>query len=87
MIGWLRNGIIIFAILCVVYAVLSLKARRREKDRLNAEYSGGGKAVAKSDFVAQGLEDYNRSLKPKLLLAIFGVPLIIAGVLTYFAWH
>lgn len=87
MIPWLRNGIVIFAILSVVYAVLALKARRRERDRLNAEYASSDKSVAKADFVATRLESYNRSAKPKLLLGVYGVPLLIAGILTYFAWH
>ena len=87
MIGWIRNGIFIFAVLSLVYAVLYFRARFRQKDRLNAEYLAADQTIDQDDYVAKGLEKYNRSFRPKLLLGVYGVPLLLAGILIYLAYQ
>lgn len=86
MIVWLRNGVVIFVILTLAYALLSFKARRKEQDRLNAAYADSDKTVSKADYIADGLDTYNRSFRPKLLLGVYGVPLLILSGLIYLAY-
>lgn len=86
MIGWIRNGIILFAILSLIYAVLYFRARSRQKDRLSAEYLAADQTMTEDDYVTRGLEKYNRSFRPKLLLGVYGLPLVLAGFLIYLAY-
>ncbi len=83
---WLRNGVIIFAVLCAAYAILYFRARSRQKDKLKAAYLETDRSTPQADFVATELEKYNRSFRPKLFLAVFGVPIAIIGVLIYLAY-
>ncbi len=86
MIVWLRNAVLIFAVLSIVYAILYFRARARQKDKLKAEYSASSTSLTQADFVSKGLEAYNTSFRPKLLLGVYGVPIVIAGLLIYLAY-
>lgn len=87
MIVWIRNGILIFAVLSAVYAALYFRARWRQKDRLNAEYLAADQTMDQDDYVAKGLEKYNRSFRPKLLLGVYGLPLLLASLLIFLAYQ
>lgn len=85
MIGWIRNAVIIFLILSVIYAILSLVARIRNKDRLNADYEDSDKTLSKSEYVAEGLDELTKTTRRKLMLRVYIVPIVIAAILVYLA--
>ena len=87
MVGWIRNIVIIFAILSAVYAVLSVTANIRERQKFRREYHNQSEVESKQDFVDHGLRKYNRSLRPKMLLGIYFIPLALACGLIWLAQH
>lgn len=88
MIIWVRNILFIVLILCVIYSVLSVSGRMRQKKRLQAQYKAADAAITdKEEFLAKGMIKYDRSMKPKLFLFVFIIPIIILAVLIYLAQY
>jgi len=87
MLPWLRNIIIIILVLTLIYAVLSFKARRQFKDKLTGAYEASDKTEAQDVFIAKGLSRYQRSYRPKLILTVYLIPLMIISLLIYLANH
>lgn len=87
MVGWIRNIIIIFAILSAVYAVLTVTANVRQRQKLHSDYHGNPDIETKSDYVERGLREYNRSIKPKMILLVYLIPFIILVTLIWLAQY
>lgn len=87
MVGWIRNIVIIFAILSAVYAVLSVTANLRQRQKLRSEYHKQSDVESQQDFVERGLRKYNRSLRPKMLLGVYFIPLALACLLIWLAQY
>lgn len=92
MIIWVRNIVLIFVMLSIVYAFLSFRASLRQRAKLDAEYlvleTKTGKTNAKPDrdaFLAKGMQAYHKSFRPKLLFGVFLIPLAIISMLIYLA--
>jgi hypothetical protein len=91
MIPLIRNIILIFLVLTLIYAVLSFTGRARERARLRAEFKTQSELKqitdTNEDFVARGMKTYLRSYKPKLLIGIYVIPGILAAGLIYLAQY
>ncbi len=84
-IGWIRWAVILFLLLTVIYAVLTFTNRSKAKDRIKADYATSGSALTEKEFVDVGMGKYNRSLRAKLVLGVYLFPLVVFGLLIYFA--
>ena len=87
MIIWVRNIIFIIFILSVIYVLLSTSGRLRQRRRLNSEYKTDKPETDKEDFIERGLVKYDRSMKPKLFLFVFIIPIIVIGTLIFLAQY
>ena len=67
MIIWVKNIVIIFLVLSVIYLALSLRARLKQRDKLSAEFESSDKLVDKKEFVASGLQKYNKSFRRRAI--------------------
>lgn len=89
--GLIRNIVIIFLILTVVYIILSQWSRWRERVRLREDYRAQSELFRETDtqddFVARGMAEYNRSLRPKLFLGVYFIPGVLATLLVWLAQH
>ena len=87
----IRNIVIIFLLLTIVYAVLSFVSRMKERARLAADYelqSDLKKTTIEKDiFIAAGMKKYGRSYKPKLILGVYVIPGAIMSFLVYLAQY
>jgi len=72
-----------FVVLTVVYAGLSLWSRRVRRRKLGAEWDAAQGPAAREAFVAEGLADYDRSLRRKLILGVYVIPLCLIGLIVY----
>lgn len=81
--GWIWRGTILFVILTIVYIVLTVLNRWKERSRLGHEYGEAVTDLSKDDYVAKGMVRYNRSLKSKLFLGVYLVPIAIGAFLVY----
>lgn len=77
---WMYRIVIVFAIMTAVYLALSFYNRWAERRRLAGEYARAkhenpAEAADEESFVAQGMGSYERSLRRKLLLGVYLVPI------------
>lgn len=70
-------------VLAVLYILVSIYSRSVRAERLEARWEDEGRPGARDVYVQQGLGDYDRSLRRKLILAVFIVPPVLVGVLIY----
>ena len=72
-----------FLVLVVIYICLSFYSRGMRRDKLEREWDEGGIAEDRDLFVRKGLEDYDGSLRRKLIIGVFVVPILFIGTLIY----
>ena len=91
MIIWLRNIIFIVFILSAIYVLLSTSGRLRQRKRLTTQYKAQNADTKdkseKDEFITQGMIKYDRSMRPKLFLFVFIIPIIIIGTLIFLAQY
>ncbi|GAA6164389.1 hypothetical protein NBRC116590_20930 [Pelagimonas sp. KU-00592-HH] len=84
MFALLRLSVIGFIVLTVIYVCLSFYSRAVRRGKLEAEWEEEGMTGDRDAFVRAGLEDYDGSLRRKLILGVYVVPVCIVIALIYF---
>lgn len=81
--GILRLFVLAFIIMLVVYFILSAWSRSVRRGKLREEWDEDIREGDREAFVEEGLEDYDQSLRRKLILGVFVVPYMVIGILIY----
>jgi len=72
--------------LTVIYFSVSLYSRSVRKERLENEFDAenpGGDRAARSAYVAEGMQAYDKSIRPKLIGLVYVVPTVVLGTIVY----
>lgn len=85
MIIWVRNIVIILFILTLIYLALSTVSRFHYRRKLLTDYKAAHAKTPQEDFMAKGMQKYERSLKPKLFIGVYLFPLAVISLLIYLA--
>jgi hypothetical protein len=72
-----------FVVLTVVYVALSLWSRSVRRARLARDWEQEGHSGDRAAFIREGMERYRHSLRRKLLLGVYVVPVIVVGTIIY----
>lgn len=72
-----------FVVLTVIYVCLSLYSRSIRRAKLNEEWEDEHMTGDRDEFVQQGLDDYDGSVRRKLILGVYVVPLMLMCVIIY----
>ena len=83
--AWVWRIVLIFLVLTIVYAALTFISRMRQKDRLKAEFKRAETESSKEDFMNEGMAKYNKSLRAKLILSVYLIPLAALSLLIFLA--
>ncbi|MEE4209862.1 MAG: hypothetical protein V2I43_11405 [Parvularcula sp.] len=83
MLGAARLLLILLAALTVVYICLSFYSRSVRRGKLEAEWEEAPREGERDTFVDAGLKDYDGSLRRKLILGVYVVPLALIGFIIY----
>lgn len=83
MIAFLRMLIPLLILLSIIYAVASIRARHKARERLEREWEDGGGTGDREGFIDEGLDDYSDSFRRKILLGIYVVPLLLIALMVY----
>ena len=78
-----RLVVIGFFVLTVIYVCLSLYSRAVRKGKLRAKWEAGMKKLDRDTFVKRGLEKYDGSIRRKLILGVYIVPVVVVSVIIY----
>lgn len=84
MIGILRLVIFGFLALSVIYLLVTLYARSVRREMLEKAFDAGGIEGSREAFIEAGMKDYQGSLRRKLLLLVYVVPMAVVGLTIYF---
>jgi Ca2+/Na+ antiporter len=79
-----RLLVIGFLVLSVVYICLSLYSRAVRREKLEKEWDEEIQQGDRDTFVQAGLRNYDGSLRRKLILGVYIVPLTVISVIIYF---
>lgn len=72
-----------FIFLTVVYVCLSFYSRSVRRSKLRKKWYEGKQLVDRDTFVQRGLERYDGSIRRKLILGVYIVPVVVVGVIIY----
>jgi len=78
-----RLMVVGFIVLTVIYVCLSLYSRAVRKGKLRAEWQEGPQNQTLDEFLDEGLEEYDKSLRRKLILSVYVIPVILVSVVIY----
>lgn len=78
-----RLMVIGFVVLTIIYVCLSFYSRSVRKGKLEAEWDEEGMTGDKDAWVQEGLEDYDGSLRRKLILGVYIIPVILMITIIY----
>lgn len=79
-----RMLFIAFIVLTIIYICLSFYSRSVRRSKLETEWDEVGGPGDRDSFVRAGLQDYDGSLRRKLILGVYVIPSIAIGLLIYF---
>ncbi|MCA8867860.1 MAG: hypothetical protein KDA67_04360 [Rhodobacteraceae bacterium] len=83
MIAGIRLFVIAFVVLSVIYVYLSIRQRWQARNELEAEFDAGGVEGDRDTYIEEGMREYQSSLRRKLILGVYVVPLLVVATLIY----
>tara|TARA_R110002094_G_scaffold37331_5_gene50261 strand:- start:2206 stop:2472 length:267 start_codon:yes stop_codon:yes gene_type:complete len=83
MLALIRLILLGFVFLTVIYICLSFYSRAVRKSKLRKKWHDGKQLVDRDTFVQRGLERYDGSIRRKLILGVYVVPMVVVAVIIY----
>ncbi|MGI3163949.1 hypothetical protein [Pseudooceanicola sp. 200-1SW] len=81
--AFVRLALVAFVVMTVAYVVISIWSRQVRRRKLIRDWEEEGRPGERSDYVERGLDDYDDSLRRKLILLIYILPVVIVGFIIY----
>jgi hypothetical protein len=79
-----RIYLIAFVVLTVFYGLLRVYSRSLRKEKLEKRWEAEKpEGTHKATYVAEGLAEYDKSVRPKLFAVVFVIPFIVIGITIY----
>jgi hypothetical protein len=78
-----RLVVIGFVVLTVIYVCLSFYSRAVRRSKLREKWDAGKQLVDRDTFVQRGLERYDGSIRRKLILGVYVIPVVVVSVIIY----
>ena len=77
-----------FIVLTIIYVFLSLYSRAQRRSKLKAQWTLEGlddqdTRGDQDDYVEKGLEEYEDSVRRKLILGVYVIPTLLIAVIIY----
>lgn len=83
MFGFIRLFILLFVVLTVIYVSLSFYSRAVRRSKLRKKWQDGKQLVDRDTFVQRGLERYDGSIRRKLILLVYIIPVAVIALIIY----
>ena len=72
-----------FVALTVLYLILSVWSRSVRREKLEEEWDSEIRSGDRDAFIENGLRDYDRSLRRKLILGVYVIPVLFVLGMIY----
>jgi hypothetical protein len=82
--GWIRLAVIGFALLTVVYLLVSVYSRSVRRERLEKRFDAGGVEGDRDAYIEAGMVRYRHGLRRRLIVLVYVIPIITTVVTVYF---
>jgi hypothetical protein len=73
----------VLVLLTIIYLILSVWSRSVRRERLEEEWDSKIRAGDRDAFIDDGLRDYDRSLRRKLILGVYVIPVLFVLGMIY----
>jgi Ca2+/Na+ antiporter len=83
MIGLIRIIGLAFVALTIVYVCVSFYSRAVRKEKLGQWWEEGGREGDREAYIREGLKEYDKSLRRRLILGVYLIPTVIVTVIVY----
>ncbi|MEQ9261358.1 MAG: hypothetical protein RIG84_19900 [Roseovarius sp.] len=84
MVALARLLVIGFIVLTVIYLSLSLYSRSVRRSKLEDWWEEEGRPGEREAYIAEGMKEYEGSLRRKLIWGVYIVPLAVVSAIIYF---
>ena len=81
--GIIRLAVFGFIFLGIVYLVISIYSRSVRREKLEDKWDEDIKEGDRDAYIKAGMQDYETSLRKKLMLLVFVVPVIVIATAFY----
>ena len=71
------------AVLTAIYVILSIWSRSVRREKLEEEWDGEIRTGDRDAFIEEGLRAYDRSLRRKLILGVYVIPVLFVIGMIY----
>lgn len=78
-----RLALMGFVVLSIIYVLVSIYSRSVRREKLENRWEEEGIGGDREEFVREGLAEYDASVRRKLILGVYVVPVIVVGTLIY----
>jgi hypothetical protein len=78
-----RLLVIGFVVLTVIYISLSLYSRSVRRGKLEQWWEEEGRPGDRDAYIEEGMRQYDRSLRRKLILGVYVVPVTVVAIVIY----
>jgi hypothetical protein len=82
-VGVLRFVIFGFIGLSIIYLMVSIYSRSVRREKLEKHYEAGGVEGARDDYIAQGMAQYEKGLRKKLIWLVYVIPTVVVLALIW----
>jgi hypothetical protein len=72
-----------FVVLSIIYVIISVWSRLTRRSKLIRAWNEAGQPGDRDEFLRKGLEEYDDSFRPKLILLVYIVPVVVVALIIY----
>ncbi|RKT27788.1 hypothetical protein BXY70_3138 [Roseovarius halotolerans] len=83
MLAFVRLVVFGFIALTVIYVAISLWSRAVRRGKLEREWEETGRPGDKDTYIETGMTDYEHSLRRRLILLVYVIPVTVIAVIIY----
>ncbi|MGR3452751.1 hypothetical protein [Pseudooceanicola sp.] len=83
MFGFIPVFVVGFAVLTLVYVIVSFWSRQVRRGKLKKRWESEGRPGDRETYVERGLAEYDDSFRRKLILLVYIVPLAVIVAIIY----
>ena len=76
-----------FVGLSLIYWLFSVYSRSVRREELENEFDAGGRTGFREEFIAEGMAQYDHSLRKRLIVLVYVIPVVLIVVIAYVVNH